>query len=154
VLEQTGLLLNTISCNYPIIEHCTKEVVMRPFVTWVTCITLLGSAGASNAEQVELSCELDVGHTLNISLDLEARTLKNPLSQTVGITEQNRSWLVAQSSNSFAATSENRSGDFARTDTWVINRLTGELRASFFIGSIGDVTPTWRTLTGICRHPI
>lgn len=129
----------------------TKEFVMKLFVTSALFAFAFGSVGTAFAETIALSCRLDVGRSWDLSLDLEAKTLRNPIGPPVEITQQNRSWIIAQTSKSFAAASETRSGDFASAQSWVINRITGELWVEYFLGTSSESTPiVMRTHNGQC----
>ena len=124
---------------------------MRLFTSWAASTVILGSIGAAAAEEIKLSCELDIGARWELLLDLEAKTLGNPIGPPVEITEQNRGWIVAHRSASYAATSETRSGDYATAQTWTINRLTGELWASYFLATSSQEAPVvMRTFKGTC----
>ena len=124
---------------------------MKLFGSWAAYAAIFGSVGTAAAEEIVFSCEIDVGARWVLSLDLEAKTLRNPIGPSAEITQQNRGWIVAQSSDSYAATSETRSGDFATAQIWTINRITGELWASYFLGTSSEDAPiVMRTFHGYC----
>ncbi len=115
------------------------------------CLALAENVDAAGAEKIVLSCEMDTGAKWELSLAPKESTLTNPIGPPVDIVEQNRSWIVAQTARSYAATSETHSGDFATTETWVINRNTGELWISYFLGTGSeDAATVKRIFEGVC----